>query len=99
MRTIPNVTGAAELNQPETNLICVREKLWYLVFQSIPNNASGKAALEALQNLLYMPSLNFFHLIRLLDVVHWPANSIHPGPPPSPAGLLFYCTVVMGMLG
>lgn len=33
--------ATAELTRPETVLIYVREKLWYFVFQSFPNNASG----------------------------------------------------------
>lgn len=41
VRMLLNITGAAERNWPGTVLICVREKLWHLVFQNNPGSESG----------------------------------------------------------
>lgn len=77
MGTILSVTGAAELSRPETDLICVREKLWYLVLQSIPNNASGTSGCHrgsAKFALCTFPEL--FSADPAPNIVQWPANSI-----------------------
>lgn len=67
-----NVTGAAELNWPETVLICVREELWHLVFQSNPGSESG--ACDCLRG---SAQFDFFLLTQPLDAAHWPSVSIH----------------------
>lgn len=64
MRMMPNVTGAAELNWPDPVLICVREKLWYLVCLSIPIlMVQGDLWLPSRVCRIYVPSLNFFLLM------------------------------------